>query len=276
VPTLEELFKDTLTYYEANGKQSYAYHSQSRWQKNMVRFWGRVDADSVTTAMQDSYRASRRKSGAAPSSINREMMLITKMFKLAYHAEPPRVKRLPRILLYPENNARMIFIKSEELGRLRAAAGEGTWIRCLIELAYLYGWRRGELLRLCPSNVNVAEGYLRIGKCKREPGREVALTKKAADLLRPFMEGKGPDEPLFPRLWIFEREWHRVKKAAGCDHLKFHDFRRTSARAKRNLGVDQGTIMKMSGWKTDSMFRRYAIVDLQDQKNALDKMEALG
>jgi integrase len=275
MPTLEQLFKDTITYYESNGKDRYASDSLLRWNKNMQRFWGKVDADAITTTMQENYRAGRRKSGAAQNTVNSEMLILAKSLKLAYQAEPPRIKRMPRILLYQVHNTRMVFVTSEELTRLRAAAGEGTWMRAIIELAYLYGWRRGELLGLRPCDVNCTDGYMRIGRSKNGEGREVALTARAIELLRPLMSGKS-DVPIFPPKWIFRAEFNRVRKAAKCDHIKFHDFRRTSARVKRNLGVDQGTIMKMSGWKTDSMFRRYAIVDLQDQKNALDKMESLG
>jgi integrase len=275
MPTVAELFKDTVTYYEANGKLDYARDSINRWEKNMEKFWGPTDADAITTMMQENYRARRRKTGAAAATVNREMMLLSKTLKIAYQAEPPRLKRMPRILLFRENNARKVFVTAEELGRLRVAAGEGTYIRCLIELAYLLGWRIGELTSLRLRDVNVPERYIRIDMTKNGEPREVPLTAKATEMLKPFLAGKGRNDRIFPPYYIFENEWRRVKKAAECDHLKFHDFRRTSARVKRNLGVDQGTIMRMQGWRSDAMFRRYAIVDLQDQKNALDRMESL-
>ena len=40
-----------------------------------------------------------------------------------------------------------------------------------------------------------------------------------------------------------------------------HDFRRTAARNLIRAGVPQHVVMKLCGWKTDAMFRRYAIVD---------------
>jgi len=43
--------------------------------------------------------------------------------------------------------------------------------------------------------------------------------------------------------------------------------------AARNLiraGVPQHVVMKLCGWKTDAMFRRYAIVDERDLREAVE------
>jgi integrase len=54
--------------------------------------------------------------------------------------------------------------------------------------------------------------------------------------------------------------------------LLFHDLRRSGARVLRQAGIDESTIMALGGWKTASMFRRYAIVDPSDLKKAQVKM----
>ena len=48
-----------------------------------------------------------------------------------------------------------------------------------------------------------------------------------------------------------------------------HDFRRTAARNLIRAGVPQHVVMKLCGWKTDAMFRRYAIVDERDLRDAV-------
>jgi integrase len=47
-----------------------------------------------------------------------------------------------------------------------------------------------------------------------------------------------------------------------------HDFRRTAARNLIRAGVPQHVVMQLCGWKTDAMFRRYAIVDERDLRSA--------
>ena len=54
---------------------------------------------------------------------------------------------------------------------------------------------------------------------------------------------------------------------------KFHSFRRTAARDKRAAGVDTSVIMEEQGWKTDAIFRRYAIIDRADKLDSQRKLE---
>jgi hypothetical protein len=45
------------------------------------------------------------------------------------------------------------------------------------------------------------------------------------------------------------------------------------ARNLRRAGVDRGIIMRIGGWKTDSVFRRYNIIDESDLRDAMQKLK---
>jgi integrase len=89
-------------------------------------------------------------------------------------------------------------------------------------------------------------------------------------MLHQLISGRGAEELVFP---FNADEWRyifrRILKAAGCKGMTFHDFRRTSAREKRADGIDSSIIVAMQGWKSDAMFRRSGIMNVADQRAAL-------
>lgn len=182
---------------------------------------------------------------------------------------------------------------------------EGLWLRALLEVAYSYGWRRGELLNLRVRQVDFVNRTIRLdpGTTKNGEGREVAMTKEVAELLRASVDGKEPNDCVFTRedgkaVKDFRGAWRNLCVRAGTGRWECrkcgaaltgdrcecsgtrkyvglipHDFRRSAAKALRRAGVSESVIMAIGGWKTPSMFRRYAIVSSADQRRAVEMLE---
>jgi integrase len=69
----------------------------------------------------------------------------------------------------------------------------------------------------------------------------------------------------------FNRQFAEARKAAGVGGKLFHDLRRTAARNMIRGGVPQSIAMRVTGHRSDSMFRRYDIASLDDKAEALRK-----
>lgn len=70
----------------------------------------------------------------------------------------------------------------------------------------------------------------------------------------------------------FDKSWATACKKADCEGLLFHDLRRSAARNLRRSGVPESVAMRVTGHETNSMFRRYSIVDEADLTEAMEKV----
>jgi integrase len=116
------------------------------------------------------------------------------------------------------------------------------------------------------------------GTTKNHDGREVTMTSRVHELLKLCVFGKTAESFVFTRsngqaVRDFRGTWAKACKEAGVPGLLFHDLRRTAARNLRRAGVAEGVIMKIGGWRTRSVFERYAIVSQADIAEALGRLE---
>ena len=68
--------------------------------------------------------------------------------------------------------------------------------------------------------------------------------------------------------------WKTACEKAGYPGKLFHDFRRSAVRTLERSAVPRSTAMAMVSHKTESIYRRYAIVDEQMHREAAAKLDA--
>ena len=70
------------------------------------------------------------------------------------------------------------------------------------------------------------------------------------------------------------KAWESACEAAGLPGLLIHDLRRSAVRNMERAGVPRSVAMKLTGHKTENVYRRYAIVSDADLDAAAQKLSA--
>ena len=278
--TIAELADGFLRDYKVNGRRSLD-DVEARWRLHIQPFFGGLKAVNVTSDLLARYVDERQKAGAASSTINSELAALKRMFRLGLASTPPKVYRVPAFPHLAEDNVRTGFLEDGQYRKL--VEGSDLWFRAMVEVGRTYGWRISELREMKVSQVNLLNRTIRLepGTTKNGEGREVSMTKAVYGLLAGCIISKDADEYVFTRpdgkrVKDFREQWRNACVTAGVPNLLFHDLRRTAARNLRRAGVAEGVIMKIGGWRTRSVFERYAIVAQSDIKDAMLKLEAQG
>lgn len=259
-----------------------------------------MPVSDVSTSLISSYITSRQEQDIANGTINRELSVLQAMFRLGERSTAangkPVVDRLP---VFPrkmkEGRPRKGFIKDEQFALL-AANTKTPWLRCFIECAYKFGFRKGELLGLRKRQVDLLEGRIRLEDSKSGDPRTIVMTETMRQLMLVLLRGKKDEDYVFTRedgsrVVAPRKEWYSlcvssglgkyelVERKNGESYKKYvglnpHDFRRSALRNMTRRGVTEKVAMTISGHSTRSVFDRYNIVDETDLAEATKKIEA--
>jgi integrase len=276
--TCGELLDDLLEHAKANIKASTTKIWNWCVEANIRPFFGHIKVSRLTTETLKEYRRKRSKEGRSESTCNRELSILRTALNLGRKCTPPKVNALPYFPMVREENTRQGFLTDEQFAKLRDALPDD--LKPLFVTAYFTGVRLGELLAWEWSQVDWKQGFvtLNAGETKTGYSRAVPILKgDMREWLEWALEQSNGCPKVFNRfgqpIKEFRRAWKNACTAAGVPDLKFHDLRRTAVRNMRRAGVSQVVRMRITGHRTDSMERRYNIVDVEDLKAAKTLME---
>jgi integrase len=168
-----------------------------------------------------------------------------------------------------ETHVRQGFLTDDQYALLRDALPD--YLRPLFVTGYFTGVRIGELLAIRWDQVDWEQGFITLSSADTKTGHSRAVPILGGDM-RYWLEwahknADGCDA-------VFHRDGVPIKEfRSGVPDLKFHDLRRTAVRNMRRSGVPQVVRMRISGHRTDSMERRYNIVDIEDIQSAKELMQ---
>lgn len=295
--TFEDLCELIRNDYERNGRKTLQRLNNSI--DHLEDFFAGYTVAAIDEAAVERYIAKRLRDEKPDSqgggsysraTINRELSALKRMLRLGFKQR--LVQRMPDISLLKEDNTRKGFFAEGQLQDVLAHLPPE--LRPVVEVAYITGWRKGELLSRDWRHVDFEDGWLRLepGETKNSEGRqfpmtdrlrgvlerhrEVRVAKQAAlgKIIQPlFFRYDGPHEGT--RIKSFDKAWNTACENAGHPERIFHDFRRTAVRNLVRAGVPEKVAMELTGHKTRSVFDRYNIVNEDMLRSAGERLDAM-
>jgi integrase len=278
--TMGELLAGVEEDYEENGRRSLT-QLRSRL-KHLKPAFDTIRAADFTSDHLRRYRSKRLKDEASRATINREVETLARAWNLGLRCDPPKVARHFYFPMYDEDNVRTEFLEDDNYQALHDALP--AYLKPLLLVAYHVPCRLGELTNLFMTQLDFKANVIVLnpGETKNKAGRQMPMFGPMCECL--LMQKSIRDAKFRKcryaffgetgeRIVDFRKAWASACKKAGVEGLIFHDLRRSAARNMRRAGVPENTIMKIAGWKTPAMFRRYDIQDGRDIQRAAEIME---
>jgi integrase len=214
----------------------------------------------------------RRDEGVGPASVNRELALLSSAinhWNLVHDANLPNPTG-GRKLREPEGRVGWLTrAQAAALTRAADAADQAPYLAPLIVLALNTGMRRGELLGLEWSRVDLRNDivYLEATHTKAAKRRSVPLNRQARETLVSLLRYRSTHRTDCPWV-IFRANRKRIHSVAtgfrnacdraGIEDFRFHDLRHTCAAWLVQAGVPLRQVRDVLGHSTVTMTERYA------------------
>jgi integrase len=241
---------------------------------HLNKFFTGYRALNINTDNIRRYINLRQSEGAANGTINRELALLRRMFRLA--VQDRKLRDVPYFPMLKESPPRKGFLEHWQYIRLRQELPE--YLRPIVAMGFYTGMRLGEILGLRWENVDLlnAQVHLDPETTKNDEPRTVPLVYELLELLKIERQKNPEAQWVFTRgrrpVGSFYKAWTSACERAGLCGLLFHDLRRTGVRNMVRAGVPERVAMAVSGHKTRAVFERYNIVSERDLQDAARKL----
>ena len=180
---VKDLLERYLRDHSAPNKAAMTHRRDRSLAAHLLRAFGEVPLDQLRPARLAEYKASRRAQGVAPKTLNAELGLLGHAYKLAM-MEWEWVTDNPVLRIAKEkvrNGSSAGYPEEEQ----RLLAASPPWLQEIIVFALHTGMRRGEILKLHWSHVDLARRTLTILEQKNGARDTLPVNDTAMEVCRP-------------------------------------------------------------------------------------------
>jgi integrase len=198
------------------------------------------------------------------------------MFNLGIDWKMLAINPCRRIRLFPEatRTRHLSRAEAERLNEALMRDPDWRW-RALFPLLLFTGLRKNELLSLEWARVDLGQRTLTVPKTKSGKPIVKALIEEAVRILVE-LPSRGVSKWVFPGdvagapLSAPDKAWVRIRTRAGLPDVRIHDLRHSFASFLINAGVPLYTVSKALGHSSVVMSQRYAFLEHQTVREAME------
>ncbi|MDO8674758.1 MAG: site-specific integrase [Candidatus Omnitrophota bacterium] len=266
--------------FEIFGNEFINVHSKvnkKSWQSDrynlnsLGKFFGGKYLYEIKVKDIEDFKLERSKT-ASPATVNRELATLKTLFNKAVLWDKLKETPAKAVTFLREPKGRVRFLEREEIVKLLSNCNKK--LRPIVVVALNTGMRRGEILGLKWSDVDLKRAILTLHDTKNGEKREVYINEQVKTaLIRIPRNAQSPyvfcGSNGKPYQDVRKSFWTALRKS-DIKEFHFHDLRHTFASQLVMAGIDLNTVRELLGHKDIRMTLRYSHLSASHKKHAVD------
>ena len=211
------------------------------------------------------------------STANRDLALLSHVINTARREWEIHIDNPISLVRRPKCNKgrerRLVNEEQDVLFNEIKSKSRNPYLLPVFQIAIETGMRRGELLGLEWSRVDLERRVIRLIDTKNGDGRSVPLTLKAVEILFSLPKRTGYEMLVFPiSANALKLGFQRAVERSGINDLRFHDLRHEAVSRFFEKGLNVMEVASISGHKTLQMLKRYTHMQVSVMLEKIDRL----
>lgn len=262
-----EFAKEFLAFCKASKKKNtHRFHFNNL--KSLLKEFDEKYIGNITPYDIEQYKI-RRLGEVSASTVNRELATLSHMFETGIDWGKLDGNPVKAVKKLKEPPGKIKYFSIEEINNLVDNCNV-SYLRIAILIAVNTGMRKGEILSLKRSDIDLEHRIISIEESKSGKRRDIPVNNVLFEHLKEWMNGSEIEEVI--PIGDFKRSYETACRKAGLDDITFHTLRHTFASHLVMEGIDLATVKELMGHATIQMTMRYAHLSPDHRRAAVNRL----